>query len=100
MTEIKPYSEREQNFIRQNAGIMSWSEIANNLNKQYPEDNAGKRTRSGVVAWNAQDQNPMVRRLVLVPKKLLEQAGDPDLSEFICKGLSNRVKRQQETKAG
>lgn len=92
---VKEYSDREQDYIRTNAGDMSWSEIANNLNKLFPEDNEGKRTRSGVVAWNAQDKNPLVRRQVMIPKDLYDQVKEIDLSEFICKGLERTLKKSK-----
>ena len=42
------FSEREILFIIKNQETMSQSEIADNLSEMYPEDNAGRRTRSGV----------------------------------------------------
>ena len=95
---VKEYSDREQDYIRTNAGDMSWSEIANNLNKLYPEDNEGRRTRSGVVAWNAQDKNPLVRRQVLIPKTLLEQYKELDLSKVLCDALDSRSAKKATTK--
>lgn len=94
--EIKPYSEREQKYIRENAGVISWSEIAHNLNKLYLEDNNGNRTRSGVISWNSQDKNPLIRRQVSIPKDLYDKVKDIDLSEFICKGLK-KIKPDQIT---
>ena len=43
-----PFTEREILYIIKNQKIKSQSEIADNLSELYPEDNAGKRTRSGV----------------------------------------------------
>lgn len=88
--EIKPYSEREQNFIRQNVGVISWSEIAYNLNKLYPEDNNGRRTRQGVYTWNATDKCPLIRRQVAIPKDLYDKYKDLDLSKVICDALDSR----------
>ena len=42
------FSEREIEYIIKNQETMSQAEIAENLSELYPEDNAGKRTRSGV----------------------------------------------------
>ena len=42
------FTEREIEYIFENKDIMSQAEIAENLSELYPEDNAGKRTRSGV----------------------------------------------------
>ena len=42
------FSEREILYIIKNQETQSQSEIAQNLGELYPEDNAGRRTRSGV----------------------------------------------------
>ena len=42
------FSKDEIRYIIENAETMSQAEIAQNLGELYPEDNAGKRTRSGV----------------------------------------------------
>ena len=91
MTLVRPYSEREQKYIRENAGVMSWAEIAENLNRLFPEDNNQNRTRQGVYQWAANDKCPLVRRQVLIPKDLYDQVKDIDLSEFICKGLKKKA---------
>ena len=95
---VKEYSDLEQKYIRENAGELSWSEIAYNLNKLYPTNNEGKRTRSGVIAWHTQDKDPLIRRQVLIPKTLLEQYKELDLSKVLCDALDSRSAKKATTK--
>ncbi|MCK9592324.1 MAG: hypothetical protein M0Q91_10000 [Methanoregula sp.] len=73
MASGQPFSEREKQFIRDNADCMSHGMIAHELSKRFPEDNGGYRSWRSVRSFRYRVSKSAVIQ-IRIPKAILHAA--------------------------
>ena len=92
----RDFSDREIAYIRAHAGVESWSQIARDLGRLYPGDNGGSRSRGAVYKFATTDEEPLVSKVVKIPKPLHDRAIEAgiDLNHLIASALTSVLKRK------
>jgi hypothetical protein len=86
---VKPFTEREQKFmIRHFNKNESYSQIADGLNAEYPEDGDKARSRVGVLGWLTTYRNEIHEIPIHIPKYTFDHIPDARLDsidiDFAC----------------
>lgn len=74
---------------------MSWGSITWELNHTFSDYNGGKRIRSTVWKWAAEDQKAFVSKTLKIPKDLSDKAAENklDLSEILTRSVSAALRK-------
>jgi len=74
---------------------MSWGSITWELNHTFADYNGGKRIRSTVWKWAAEDQKAFVSKTLKIPKDLSDTAAAQglDLNDLLVRAVTSSLKR-------
>lgn len=96
MSRGPEYSPREQAYIKQVAYTRTWSGIAADLVRLYPDDNGGYRSGRAVRNWVRRQEHlgAFVVVKTRVPRELLESAGvrTQDIGGMLIESLRLKAK--------